>query len=410
MPGNGGEGGGEADVQRPRLLCEHLEAAGVDEVGIAVEQEQPPGRRCGAHGVEHVGERGSGEPGRFVWQVRRAEAGLDPARNRCLGQYHQCSPGITFEPAPARGPARPEVRPTAGSSHRNVLATGAERRAARLPTLGAIAGRRTSMLHCEVLTAPAIRAHTALRAYRPSRGLQNAPGGGDAALSSHVLVLDDDPTVTDVVRRYLEREGYRVRTFSDGRAGLADALVDPPTLLVLDLMLPGLDGLEVFRRLREEHPVPVLMLTARGDEADRVAGLELGADEYLTKPFSPRELVLRVAAVLRRTAPSPVRGLLTDGDLVVNLAAREARRDGKPLALTFREFDLLAFLLQHPREAFDRSALLQQVWSWSFGDASTVTVHVRRLREKVEDDPSHPKRIVTVFGIGYRYEPREDPR
>ncbi len=266
------------------------------------------------------------------------------------------------------------------------------------------------MLHCEVLTAPAIRADTALRAYRPTRGLQNGPGGGDAALSGHVLVLDDDPTVTDVVRRYLEREGYRVRTFSDGRAGLADALVDPPALLVLDLMLPGLDGLEVFRRLREEHPVPVLMLTARGDEADRVAGLELGADDYLTKPFSPRELVLRVAAVLRRTAPSPVRGLLTDGDLVVDLAAREARRDGKPLALTFREFDLLAFLLQHPREAFDRSALLQQVWSWSFGDASTVTVHVRRLREKVEDDPSHPKRIVTVFGIGYRFEPREDPR
>ncbi len=266
------------------------------------------------------------------------------------------------------------------------------------------------MLHCEVLTAPAIRADTALRAYRPTRGLQNGPGGGDAALSGHVLVLDDDPTVTDVVRRYLEREGYRVRTFSDGRAGLADALVDPPALLVLDLMLPGLDGLEVFRRLREEHPVPVLMLTARGDEADRVAGLELGADDYLTKPFSPRELVLRIAAVLRRTAPSPVRGLLTDGDLVVDLAAREARRDGQPLALTFREFDLLAFLLQHPREAFDRSALLQQVWSWSFGDASTVTVHVRRLREKVEDDPSHPKRIVTVFGIGYRYEPREDPR
>jgi DNA-binding response OmpR family regulator len=229
-------------------------------------------------------------------------------------------------------------------------------------------------------------------------------------LSSHVLVLDDDPTVTDVVRRYLEREGYRVRTFSDGRAGLADALVDPPALLVLDLMLPGLDGLKVFRRLREEHPVPVLMLTARGDEADRVAGLELGADDYLTKPFSPRELVLRVAAVLRRTAPSPARGVLSDGDLVVDLAAREARRDGKPLALTFREFDLLTFLLQHPREAFDRSALLQQVWSWSFGDASTVTVHVRRLREKVEDDPSHPKRIVTVFGIGYRYEPQEDAR
>ena len=228
-------------------------------------------------------------------------------------------------------------------------------------------------------------------------------------MDGHVLVLDDDPTVTDVVRRYLERGGYSVRTASDGRAGLADALVDPPALLVLDLMLPGLDGLEVFRRLRDEHPVPVIMLTARGDESDRVAGLELGADDYLTKPFSPRELVLRVSAVLRRATPGSARGLLADGDLVVDLAAREASRAGEPLALTFREFDLLAFLLQHPREAFDRSALLQRVWSWSFGDASTVTVHVRRLREKVEPDPSHPRRIVTVFGVGYRYQPEEDP-
>ena len=228
-------------------------------------------------------------------------------------------------------------------------------------------------------------------------------------MGGHVLVLDDDPTVTDVVRRYLELGGYRVRTSADGRAGLADALADPPALLVLDLMLPGLDGLEVFRRLREEHPVPVVMLTARGDEADRVAGLELGADDYLTKPFSPRELVLRVAAVLRRATPAPDRGALADGDLVVDLAAREARRAGRPLTLTFREFDLLAFLMQHPREAFDREALLHRVWSWSFGDQSTVTVHVRRLREKVEDDPSHPRRILTVFGVGYRYEPQEDP-
>ena len=228
-------------------------------------------------------------------------------------------------------------------------------------------------------------------------------------MTGHVLVVDDDPTVTDVVRRYLERAGYRVRTASDGRTGLADALADPPILLVLDLMLPGLDGLEVFRRLRAEHPVPVVMLTARGDEADRIAGLELGADDYLTKPFSPRELVLRVTAVLRRAAPPPARGLVHDGDLVVDLAAREARRAGRPLALTVREFDLLAFLMQHPHEAFDRAALLDQVWHWSFGDASTVTVHVRRLREKVEVDPSQPRRVVTVFGVGYRYEPQEDP-
>lgn len=185
-------------------------------------------------------------------------------------------------------------------------------------------------------------------------------------------------------------------------------LADPPALLVLDLMLPTVDGLEVFRQLRAEHPVPVVMLTARGDEADRIAGLELGADDYLTKPFSPRELALWVAAVLRRAAAAPARGVLHDGDLVVDLAAREARRGDVPLALTVREFDLLSFLLQHPREAFDRTALLSQVWGWSFGDATTVTVHVRRLREKVEADPSRPRRVITVFGIGYRYEPEED--
>lgn len=229
------------------------------------------------------------------------------------------------------------------------------------------------------------------------------------AISGHVLVLDDDPTVTDVVRRYLERAGYMVKTATDGCAGLASALDDPPVLLILDLMLPGLDGLEVFRRLRAEQPVAVIMLTARGDEADRVAGLELGAEDYLTKPFSPRELVLRVAAVLRRGSSPPARGLLRDGDLVVDLAAREATRAGQPLALTLREFDLLAFLLEHPREAFDRAALLRAVWGWSFGDASTVTVHARRLREKVEADPSRPCRVVTVFGVGYRYEPQVKP-
>ena len=227
-------------------------------------------------------------------------------------------------------------------------------------------------------------------------------------MNTDVLVIDDDPTVTDVVRRYLERAGYAVRTSSDGRAGLAAALACPPSLLVLDLMLPELDGLELFRRLRAELPVPVVMLTARGDEEDRVAGLELGADDYLTKPFSPRELVLRVAAVLRRGGPAPARGRLADGDLVVDLAAREARRGHRALALTVREFDLLAFLMEHPRLAFGREELLARVWEWSFGDASTVTVHVRRLREKVEDDPSSPRRIVTVFGIGYRFEPQED--
>jgi DNA-binding response OmpR family regulator len=229
-------------------------------------------------------------------------------------------------------------------------------------------------------------------------------------MSGHILVVDDDPTVVDVVRRYLERAGYPVRTAADGSAALADALADPPALLVLDLLLPELDGLEVCRRLRMAQPVPIVMLTARGDEDERVAGLELGADDYLTKPFSPRELVLRVAAVLRRCMAAPVSGVLRDDDLVVDLAAREARRGGRPLALTLREFDLLVHLLRHPRETFDRAALLTAVWEWSIGDPSTVTVHVRRLREKVEDDPSRPRRIVTVFGVGYRYVPREGPR
>jgi DNA-binding response OmpR family regulator len=228
-------------------------------------------------------------------------------------------------------------------------------------------------------------------------------------VNGDVLVVDDDPVVTDVVRRYLERDGFTVRTAADGRSGLTAALSDPPSLLVLDLMLPGLDGLEVFRRLRAEQPVPVIMLTARGDEEDRVIGLELGADDYLTKPFSPRELALRVGAVLRRVTSAPAGGVLRDGDLVVDAGAREARRAGCPLPLTARELDLLTFLMRRPRQAFDRSALLTQVWGWTFGDESTVTVHVRRLREKVEDDPSRPLRIVTVFGVGYRYEPQEDP-
>jgi DNA-binding response OmpR family regulator len=176
---------------------------------------------------------------------------------------------------------------------------------------------------------------------------------------------------------------------------------------VLDLMLPGIDGLEVCRRLRADGGrVPVIMLTALGDEADRVVGLELGADDYVTKPFSPRELALRVDGVLRRTS-EPDRGPtapLTDGDLVVDPVRHEALLAGRVLSLTGREFDLLCFLLAHPGQAFSREDLLQQVWGWSFGDQSTVTVHVRRLREKVEVDPNRPRRLVTVWGVGYRWD------
>ncbi|GAA2617020.1 response regulator transcription factor [Actinomadura fulvescens] len=232
-----------------------------------------------------------------------------------------------------------------------------------------------------------------------------------ADTTGRILVVDDDPTVAEVVARYLVRDGHQVECVADGLAALRRAQGDPPDLVVLDLMLPGMDGLEVCRRLRETSPVPVVMLTALGEETDRLVGLELGADDYVTKPFSPRELALRVKSVLRRArgALAPLKtGVLRDGDLVVDVSAHEAHRGGEELSLTAREFDLLAFLLRHPRQAFGRDQLLQEVWGWSFGDASTVTVHVRRLREKIEDDPTVPRRIVTVWGVGYRYEPESE--
>ena len=222
-----------------------------------------------------------------------------------------------------------------------------------------------------------------------------------------VLVVDDDVLVRDVVGRYLSRAGYHVTLVGDGHEAMRAAEVDPPDLVVLDLMLPGLPGLEVCRRLRAASPVPVVMLTALGEEEDRILGLETGADDYITKPFSPRELVLRVSSVLRRArAPQPVTALspITDDGLVVDIASRRALLGGQQLALTVREFDLLAFLIRHPGQAFTRSDLLEQVWGWTFGDHSTVTVHVRRLREKVEADPTAPRRIATVWGVGYRYD------
>ncbi|HKS98583.1 MAG TPA: response regulator transcription factor [Rugosimonospora sp.] len=227
-------------------------------------------------------------------------------------------------------------------------------------------------------------------------------------MEQRVLVVDDDPTVSDVVRRYLERAGYSVTLAGDGPGALAAYSKEQPDLVVLDLMLPGIDGLEVCRRLRTRADgVPIVMLTALGEEADRVLGLQLGADDYVTKPFSPRELVLRVQSVLRRagTARAPQEAEeLVDGDLVLDVARRIARLRGSELALTVREFDLLVYLMRHPGRAFKRTELLEAVWGWTFGDQSTVTVHVRRLREKVEDDPAQPRRIVTVWGVGYRYE------
>ena len=225
---------------------------------------------------------------------------------------------------------------------------------------------------------------------------------------TRVLVVDDDPNVAEVVTRYLEREGYEVETVGDGLVAVDRATADPPDLVVLDLMLPGIDGLEVCRRLRALAPVPVIMLTARGDETDRIIGLDLGADDYLAKPFSPRELTSRVRAVLRRAQaplPSGPAAVLTAGAIEVDVPAREARVAGAVVPLTAREFELLTYLMRNPRRAFRREELLEAVWGWSYGDTSTVTVHVRRLREKIEADPATPVHLTTVWSVGYRFEP-----
>ena len=238
------------------------------------------------------------------------------------------------------------------------------------------------------------------------------PPGPATEPRGRILVVDDDPTVAEVVAGYLDRAGYVVDRAADGPSALRRAIEQAPDLIVLDLMLPGMNGLEVCRTLRGKSQVPVIMLTARGDEDDRIVGLELGADDYVTKPFSPRELVLRVESVLRRShahdgAPaggaSSARPLSAAG-LTVDYAARRAIKDGAELVLTLREFDLLTYFLRHPGRACDREELMREVWGWDFGDLSTVTVHVRRLRSKIEDDPARPRLIQTVWGVGYRFD------
>jgi DNA-binding response OmpR family regulator len=225
-----------------------------------------------------------------------------------------------------------------------------------------------------------------------------------------VLIVEDDPQVRDVVRRYLERDGLAVQVTASGTEGLELARRSRPDVIVLDVMLPGLSGLEVCRILRDVDgsDVPIIMLTALGDTDDRIAGLQTGADDYIGKPFSVKELALRVGSVLRRsrsgTSTETSDGPLTDGDLVVDPAARTATKDGEPLRLTTRELDLLVFLLRHPGVVHSRADLLSQVWGWDFGDHSTVTVHVKRLRHKIEPVPAEPRRIVTVYGLGYRYD------
>lgn len=222
-----------------------------------------------------------------------------------------------------------------------------------------------------------------------------------------ILVVDDEPRVREVVARYLQRDGYEVDVAVDGedaRHSLADFM---PDLVVLDVMLPAGSGLEVLRDIRRSSELPVILLTARAEETDRVTGLELGADDYVVKPFSPRELTARVRSVLRRTTPRPVLGRLTFGGLTIDMASREVSVEGSSVELTAREFDLLAFLASSPRQVFSRGQLLEQVWdsSTDWQDPATVTVHVRRVRQKIDTDPQNPRWVTTVWGVGYRFEP-----
>jgi two-component system, OmpR family, response regulator ResD len=222
-----------------------------------------------------------------------------------------------------------------------------------------------------------------------------------------ILVVDDEPVVRDVVVRYLRRDGFTTLETGDGDEARALIEAEEPSLVVLDVMLPGSDGLELCRWIRSRSALPVILLTARVDEADRIVGLELGADDYVTKPFSPRELVARVRSVLRRSRPPAASsGSLEVGELVLDSESRIALRSQQPLTLTPKEFDLLWFLASHPRRVFSRDTLMDRVWGYrAAADTGTVTVHIRRLREKIEADPTHPAHLQTVWGVGYRFDP-----
>ena len=225
---------------------------------------------------------------------------------------------------------------------------------------------------------------------------------------SRILVVEDEEMVAEVVDRYLRREGHEVRLVREGLGALAAIDEFAPELVVLDLMLPGVDGIEICRKLRESSEVPVIILSARREEVDKLAGFGVGADDYVTKPFSPRELVARIQTVLRRASGDDRAqpDVLRFSDLVIDVRARSVERDEQPIDLTAREFDLLVFLAGHARQVFTRDQILEGVWGYEFtGDDTTVTVHVRRVREKIESDPSRPKHIKTVWGVGYKFEP-----
>lgn len=225
----------------------------------------------------------------------------------------------------------------------------------------------------------------------------------------HVLVVDDEPMVREVVMRYLERDGFVATAAATGDEALKKFDQVAPDLVVLDLMLPGISGLDILQRIRATSDTPVILLTARAEEADRILGLELGADDYVVKPFSPRELSARVKSVLRRSTNTaePAKERLEYETLVVDPASREVFLASEPVNLTAREFDVLYFLASSPRQVFSRAQLLDQVWDSSpeWQDPSTVTVHIRRIRNKIESDPDNPKHLITVRGVGYRFAP-----
>ena len=227
--------------------------------------------------------------------------------------------------------------------------------------------------------------------------------------AAHVLVVEDEPSIAEVVHLYLRRAGYLVMVKGDGQAALEAMERQMPDLVILDIMLPKVDGLAITRWLRDRSDVPIIMLTARRDESDRIAGLEMGADDYVVKPFSPQELVSRVRAVLRRTRGQAEGGSeqpLVFSGLSVDPQTRLVSVRGEEIMLTAKEFDMLWLLARHPRQVFTRDQLLERIWGLSeYIDASTVTVHIRRLREKIEADPSKPAHIQTVWGVGYKFEP-----
>ncbi len=227
--------------------------------------------------------------------------------------------------------------------------------------------------------------------------------------SPTILVVDDERSISEVVSLYLTRAGYRVRIANDGQSALKELAKQKPDLVVLDLMLPQVDGLEITRRLRAEGDIPIIMVTARREEADRILGLEMGADDYVIKPFSPQELVSRVRAVLRRAHGSPAQNTehaLSFANIHIDPGTRLVTINQQEISLTAKEFDLLWFLASHPRQVFNRDQLLDHVWGETdYIDPSTVTVHVRRVREKIELDSANPRHIHTVWGIGYKFEP-----